>query len=59
MITRVLVGAGLLAIGYYVGREIGRTEHIRKELEESRLNASPPEQADVAPTTSRETKKPK
>jgi hypothetical protein len=32
MIYRVFVSMGLLALGYYVGREIGRGEPIRKEL---------------------------
>jgi hypothetical protein len=36
MIVRVLTGAALLLLGYYIGREVGRTEPIRKELEEAR-----------------------
>ncbi len=36
MIFRILVGAGLLALGYFVGREIGRTEPVRKELRNAR-----------------------
>ncbi|MFQ5756042.1 MAG: hypothetical protein ACE5H7_08085 [Acidiferrobacterales bacterium] len=36
MIFRILVGAGLLALGYYLGREIGRTEPVRKELRNAR-----------------------
>ncbi len=36
MIIRVLLGAGLLALGYYVGREVGRAEPIRKQLDEAR-----------------------
>lgn len=39
--VKVLVGAGLLALGYYVGRETGRTEGIRRDLEER----PPPEPA--------------
>ncbi|MCG6969435.1 MAG: hypothetical protein LJE85_06685 [Gammaproteobacteria bacterium] len=38
MIVRVLTGAALVLLGYYIGREIGRTEPIRKELEEAREN---------------------
>jgi len=38
MIIRVLTGAALLLLGYYIGREVGRTEPIRKELEEAREN---------------------
>jgi hypothetical protein len=36
MIFRVFVSMGLLALGYYVGREIGRGEPIRKELKDWR-----------------------
>lgn len=32
MLFRVVVSFGLLALGYYVGREIGRGEPIRKDL---------------------------
>ncbi len=31
-VIRLLVGAGLFALGYYVGREIGRLESIRDEM---------------------------
>jgi hypothetical protein len=40
MIIRILTGAGLLLLGYYVGREIGRGESIRKELQDARNEAS-------------------
>jgi hypothetical protein len=36
MIFRLLLGVGLLAAGYYVGREVGRTESARGEIERSR-----------------------
>lgn len=36
MIIRVLTGGALLLLGYYIGREVGRTEPIRKELKEAR-----------------------
>lgn len=36
MIFRVFVSLGLLALGYYVGREIGRGEPIRKDLKNLR-----------------------
>ena len=36
MILRVLTGTALLLLGYYIGREVGRTEPIRKEMEEAR-----------------------
>jgi hypothetical protein len=42
MIIRVLTGAALLLLGYYIGREVGRTEPIRKELEEARENDNKP-----------------
>ncbi len=31
-VIRLLIGAGLFALGYYVGREIGRLESIRDEM---------------------------
>ncbi len=31
-LIRVLCGLGLMALGYYVGREVGRLEPIRDEL---------------------------
>ncbi len=36
MLFRVFVSLGLVALGYYVGREIGRGEPIRREMEELR-----------------------
>jgi hypothetical protein len=36
LIARVLIGLGLAALGYYVGREVGRAEPIRRALEASR-----------------------
>jgi len=36
MIGRLLTGASLLFLGYYIGREVGRTEPIRRELREAR-----------------------
>ena len=38
MIIRALTGAALLLLGYYIGREVGRAEPIRKELEQAREN---------------------
>lgn len=49
MLFRVFVSLGLVALGYYVGREIGRGEPIRKEMEDLRqqerrnITASPPQ----------------
>lgn len=31
MIVRFAMGLGLIALSYYVGREVGRTEHWRNE----------------------------
>jgi hypothetical protein len=36
MVFRVFVSLGLLALGYYVGREIGRGEPIRREMDDLR-----------------------
>ena len=36
MIYRVLLSAGLILLGYHVGREMGRSEHIRRELQRQR-----------------------
>ena len=36
MFFRVFISLGLLGLGYYVGREIGRGEPIRKDLENLR-----------------------
>ena len=36
MLKKILVGSALLALGFYVGREIGRTEPARRKLEEAR-----------------------
>lgn len=33
MLLRVAFGVGLLALGYYVGREMGRNESLRRDLE--------------------------
>ena len=32
MIVRIFVGAGLFALGYFVGKEMGRAEYIRDQL---------------------------
>lgn len=36
MIGRIVIGVALLVLGYYVGREVGRSEDARKELEQAR-----------------------
>lgn len=40
MIFRLLLGVGLLAAGYYIGREVGRTEPLRGELDRARKRRS-------------------
>ncbi|MGD1991087.1 MAG: hypothetical protein PVF23_02350 [Chromatiales bacterium] len=34
MILRLIAGVALATFGYYVGKQVGRNEHIREELEE-------------------------
>lgn len=36
MIWRLALSSGLILLGYYIGREVGRTEPIRRELAEWR-----------------------
>lgn len=36
MILRLALTSGLILLGYYIGREVGRTEPIRQELREFR-----------------------
>jgi hypothetical protein len=55
MILRILTGGALLLLGYYIGREVGRTEPIRKELEEARKNDKKPSKEKAAPETKKST----
>lgn len=36
MLLRILGGAGLLMLGYYIGREVGRAHPIREQLKQQR-----------------------
>ncbi len=36
MLYKVIVNMGFLALGYYLGREVGRTEVIREQLSRAR-----------------------
>ncbi len=36
LLLRIVVGLALLALGYYVGREIGRCDSVREELRRAR-----------------------
>jgi hypothetical protein len=55
MFVRVFIGVGLLALGYFVGREVGRTESVREELERRRAGAGTeqPDQGDSGPDASK------
>jgi hypothetical protein len=35
MLLRLITGIALATFGYYVGKQVGRNEHIREELAES------------------------
>jgi hypothetical protein len=48
MWLRLITGVGLLALGYYVGKQVGRMEPIRDELERARADAA--HDADVVDT---------
>ena len=41
MLMRLIAGASLFALGYYIGREIGRMDPIIEELKRAR-DARPP-----------------
>ena len=50
MFLRLAFGVGLLALGYYVGREMGRAESLRRELEQDHESEEPAsEDPSVAP----------
>jgi hypothetical protein len=36
MLLRILTGVGLFALGYYLGKEVARTEGVRADLEAAR-----------------------
>ena len=36
MVYKMIVNLGFLALGYYLGREVGRTEAIREQLARAR-----------------------
>ena len=52
MIVRVIIGVGLFALGYLVGKEIGRTESIREQL---RLAAEGDDQMPARPDSESQT----
>ena len=46
MIVRLAMGLGLIALSYYIGREVGRTEHWRNEERRRRSEPLEPEDYD-------------
>lgn len=36
MLLRLVTGVALFALGYYLGKEVGRMEPVREELERAR-----------------------
>ncbi|WP_455204015.1 hypothetical protein [Kaarinaea lacus] len=36
MIFRLITSAGLLALGYFIGREVGKADSIRNEMKQAR-----------------------
>ena len=38
IITAILLGASFFWVGFYLGNQMGRTEHIRKRLQNVREN---------------------
>ena len=42
LLIRALMGVGMLVVGYYVGREVGRLESVREELRRARAPAEGP-----------------
>lgn len=42
MLVRLIATAVVFGLGYYLGREIGRTESLREELERTRSDPEPP-----------------
>ena len=34
-VVRLMIGIGIFVVGYYLGREVTRTVHIRQKLEKS------------------------
>jgi HAMP domain-containing protein len=48
LLLRLVVGAGLVALAYYVGREVGRLESTRRDLEARKPVATAEPRADRA-----------
>jgi hypothetical protein len=41
MITRLIINLGLFALGYYLGREVGRMESVRERMRQVREDGGP------------------
>ena len=41
MLMRLIVGAGLFAFGYYLGKQVGMTEPLRADLARAREQDDP------------------
>ena len=41
MFYRMILSLGLFAIGYYLGREVGRTEAVRERMRQVRESGGP------------------
>jgi hypothetical protein len=41
MIYRLIINLGLFALGYYLGREVGRTESVRERMRQVREAGGP------------------
>jgi hypothetical protein len=52
MLLRIAFGVGLLALGYFVGKEMGRNESLRRELEQEREDGDQPPDAAAHPSAS-------
>lgn len=57
MIGRFLVSIGIFLSGYYIGKQMGLTEHIRKDMEEKRNHKQMPREHEESGTKTRRRKK--
>lgn len=51
-VIRILIGIGLFTFGYHIGREVGRLEPIRDELERIRKHSGVTIEGEKAEQTS-------
>ncbi|KPJ95066.1 MAG: hypothetical protein AMJ53_03635 [Gammaproteobacteria bacterium SG8_11] len=50
MIGRLVVNIGIFLAGYYIGKQIGLTEHIRKDIDEKRNRKQLPDKTSTEKT---------